>query len=80
VRYAFERDIDTDDEDSLYESLLEPDVQMASFIPRIGHLNNPEPLENIIKRFALGSEKQLAAALLPFINYMRRDRPPPSED
>ena len=75
VSYAFERSVDADDDDNLYESFLDPEVQMESYLPRIVHPDASVPLERLILHYARGTERQLAVALRPFTDDMRRNRP-----
>ena len=75
VSYAFERSVDTEDDDNLYESFLDPEVQMENYLPRIVHPDASVPLERLILHYARGTERQLAVALRPFTDDMRRNRP-----
>lgn len=80
VTYPFERSLDTDDPEAVYESLIDPQIQMAEMLPRIGHPDADEPLERRILRFVRMNERRTANALRPFIEFVRRDRPAPSSD
>lgn len=75
VRYLFEIPGDETDAAAIYESLLEPEVQMAEFLPRIRYSGEPDRLDRRILYFIGAGEKQAAAALRPFIDHLRRHRP-----
>lgn len=74
LHYLFEMDLDAENEDVLYESLLDAEIQMAEMLPRIRVPGEAERLDRRILEFVEGSEKQTADALRPFVAYMRRGR------
>lgn len=74
LNYLFEISIDQVDEDAIYESLLDPEVQMAEFLPRIRYPSESQRLDRRILYFTRMSEKQAAAALRPFTEHVRRAR------
>lgn len=74
VRYLFEFDTDELDEDLIYESLLPPEKQMADMLPRIDVAGLNQPLNTRILDLCPGTERDIAAALKPFIDFHRQDR------
>lgn len=79
VTYLFERSFDTDDAEAVYESLIDPQLQMAEMLPCIRHPDAGEPLERRILRFVRMSERRTADALRPFIDHVRAQRPAQGE-
>lgn len=80
VRYLFEIPTEAADDGLTYEALLPPEQQMAELLPRIRAPGQPNPIEEQISYYTRCNEQQLADALRPFIEYMRRGRDAPGDD
>ena len=76
LKYPYELSLSEDDEDALYESLLDDEVQIARFLPRMIHPLAPDRLDREILRWTRLNEQQCVAALRPFIEYVRPDVSP----
>ncbi len=73
VRYLFESSPGEESE-TLYEALLDPDVQMAEFLPRIEGRQDSKRLDLWMLKFAGLAERQCAASLRPWTDMVRNDR------
>lgn len=67
VRYPYEED-DDEIEDAGFEAYLPEEQQRRVLLPDIRHRRSSEPLQELIRRFAPGTEAELAAALRPMID------------
>jgi hypothetical protein len=74
VRYLFEMSVDSDNEDELFESLRPKAEQMQFKLPRMRHPGVADRIEREIIHLSSLTERELAAALRPFVDLMRRDR------
>lgn len=63
IRYPFEL---SGDEDS-FEAFLPKDVQRATMLPRMLRHGEPKPIQQMILRFAAGTEAEVAARMRPWI-------------
>lgn len=73
IKYLFELD---DDElsDGGFEAYLPEEVQISRFLPRMSHPSSPRGLNEIILRFADGSEEDIAKRLRPAIKAWRNEQ------
>jgi hypothetical protein len=74
VKYPFELSGEFDD--GSFEAYLPEEEQLARFLPRLTHPDAPEPLNRTIRRFAVGAESDVAAALRSVIEHWRTRREP----
>ena len=80
VRYLFEIPTEATDDGMSYEALLPPEQQIRELLPQMRVSGQPDPIEEQIRYYTKFSEQQLADALRPFIEYMRRDREAPGDE
>jgi len=71
VRYPFELHDEENDDDALYESLLEPSEQMATLLPRIEYQGHPVRIDRRVLHFTGLNEAQAVERLRPFIEFAR---------
>ena len=73
IKYLFELD---DDElsDGGFEAYLPEEVQTSRFLPRISHPSSLRDLNEVILRFADGSEEDIAKRLRPAIKVWRNEQ------
>lgn len=69
IRYPFE--LADDEDDAAFESFLPQETQVETLLPRITHPQSKRPLNQVILRFATGSEIDMARALRPAIEAWR---------
>ncbi len=73
IRYLFEMNTDEIGEDLIYEALLPQEKQLADMLPLIEAAGGSKPLNITILNLCSGTERQIAAALKPFIDYQRNN-------
>ena len=71
LRYPFELNIEDDGEEAVFESLLEPSVQMATLLPRMEYAGEPNRLNRRILHFTRLDEAHAAKVLRPFFEFVR---------
>lgn len=73
IRYLFEID-DEKLSDGGFEAYLPEEVQLSRYLPRMSHPSSPRDLNEIVLRFADGSEEDIAKRLRPAIKAWRNEQ------